>query len=101
MFKVRSFGYFNKVGASETEQGKESMGLRGEVFSARTTIGKRTYFFNVKENRHGDVFLNLVESKKNGESDFERHSIIVFEEDMESFLSCFNQAVAFIREKKS
>jgi hypothetical protein len=77
------------------------MGSRGEVFSARTIAGKRTYFFNVKENRHGDVFLNLVESKKNGESDFERHSIIVFEEDLENFLSGFNQAVDFIRKKRS
>ena len=40
------------------------MGLRGEIFSWRNTIGRRTYFFNVKENRTGDVFLNLVESKK-------------------------------------
>jgi hypothetical protein len=77
------------------------MGSRGEVFSARATAGKRTYFFNVKENRHGDVFLNLVESKKNGETEFERHSIIVFKEDLESFLSGFNRAVEFIRGKKS
>jgi hypothetical protein len=41
-----------------------------------------------------------VESKKNGESEFERHSIIVFEEDLENFLSGFNQAVEFIRERK-
>jgi hypothetical protein len=77
------------------------MGSRGEVFSARTSAGKRTYFFNVKENRHGDVFLNLVESKKNGESEFERHSIIVFQEDLESFLSGFNQAVEYMRTHRS
>jgi hypothetical protein len=77
------------------------MGSRGEVFSTHTVAGMRTYFFNVKENRHGDVFLNLVESKKNGESDFERHSIIVFEEDLENFLHGFNQAVGFIRNKRS
>ena len=44
---------------------------------------------------------DLVESKKNGESEFERHSIIVFQEDLENFLSGFNQAVEFIRERKS
>jgi hypothetical protein len=75
------------------------MGSRGEIFSARATSGKRTYFFNVKENRHGDVFLNLVESKKSAESDFERHSILVFREDLDSFLEGFNQAVRFIKEK--
>jgi len=77
------------------------MGSRGEVFSTRITAGKRTYFFNVKENRHGDIFLNLVETKKKGESEFERHSIIVFQEDLENFLAGFHQAVEFIREKKS
>ena len=61
------------------------MGLRGEVFSTRANSEKRTYFFNVKENRHGDLFLNIVESKKHGEEGFERHSVMVFEEDIEEF----------------
>ncbi len=77
------------------------MGLRGEIFSSRATSGRRTYFFNVKENRHGDIFLNMVESKKNDESNFERHSIIVFEEDLENFLNGFDQAIKFIRENRS
>ncbi|MCK4542523.1 MAG: DUF3276 family protein [Spirochaetales bacterium] len=72
------------------------MGIRGEVFSSRITIGKRTYFFNVKENRTGDLFLNIVESKKHGESSFERHSIIVFDEDLKDFLAEFNKAVNFM-----
>jgi hypothetical protein len=77
------------------------MGIRGEVFSSKTTIGKRTYFFNVKENRHGDLFLNIVESKKHGESDFERHQVIVFNEDLEEFLGEFQKAVDFMKKKKS
>ncbi len=80
---------------------KVNMGLRGEIFSSRATSGRRTYFFNVKENRHGDIFLNMVESKKNDESNFERHSIIVFEEDLENFLNGFDQAIKFIRENRS
>jgi hypothetical protein len=77
------------------------MGSRGEIFSWRNTIGRRTYFFNVKENRTGDVFLNLVESKKNTETDFERHSIVVFKDDLDTFLDGLNRAVRFIREGKS
>ena len=78
------------------------MGSRGEIFSWRNTVGRRTYFFNVKENRTGDVFLNLVESKKNdGETDFERHSIIVFKDDLDIFMDGLNRAVRFIREGKS
>jgi hypothetical protein len=75
------------------------MGLRGEIFSEKAISGKRTYFFNVKENRHGDIFLNIVESKKNNNQDFERYSLIVFEEDLEVFLEGFKKAVKFIREK--
>ena len=76
------------------------MGIRGEVFTSKATSGKRTYFFNVKENRHGDLFLNVVESKKHGESGFERHSIIVFEEDLDVFLSELNKAVNFLKDKQ-
>jgi hypothetical protein len=77
------------------------MGSRGEIFSWRNTIGRRTYFFNVKENRTGDVFLNLVESKKNTETDFERHSIVVFKDDLDVFMDGLARAVRFIREGKS
>jgi hypothetical protein len=76
------------------------MGIRGEVFSTKTSTGKRTYFFNIKENRHGDWFLNMVESKKQLDSSFERHSMIVFEEDLDEFINGLNQAVAFLKTKK-
>ena len=74
------------------------MGSRGEVFSSRAVSEKRTYFFNVKENRHGDVFLNIVESKKHAEDGFERHSLIVFKEDLDNFLNGFDRAVNYIKD---
>jgi len=73
------------------------MGQRGEIFSTKTTLGKRTYFFNVKENRNGDLFLNLVESKKTDGENFERHSILVFNEDLEPFMENFEKAVKYLR----
>jgi len=76
------------------------MGIRGEVFSTKTSTGKRTYFFNIKENRHGDLFLNMVESKKQLDSSFERHSMVVFEEDLETFMEGLTQAVEFLRKDK-
>ncbi len=75
------------------------MGLRGEIHTEKATSGKRTYFFNVKENRHGDVFLNIVESKKNEENNFERFSLIIFEEDLDAFLEGFKKAVEFIKKE--
>ncbi len=76
------------------------MGIRGEVFSAKVSSGNRTYFFNVKENRQGDLFLNLVESKKHGDTDFERHSIVVYQEDLDSFAGELEKAVSFMRSRK-
>jgi len=73
------------------------MGTRGEVFSSKANTAKRTYFFNVKENRTGDLFLNIVESKKSEEDRFERRSVIVFKEDLESFLEAFQAAVTYIK----
>lgn len=78
------------------------MGTRGELFSSKANTAKRTYFFNVKENRTGDVFLTVVESKKLGEKNelFERRTVIVFQEDLDAFVDAFNQAVRYMRKGK-
>ena len=77
------------------------MGTRGEVYSTRafTQNERRTYFFNVKENRKGDLFLNIVESKKHPGVEFERHQIVVFEEDLDHFMDGLNRAVKTMRKK--
>jgi hypothetical protein len=77
------------------------MGTRGEVFSSKADSAKRTYFFNVKENRMGDVFLNIVETKKSGETQFEqeRRQIVVFKEDLAVFLNGLEAAVRHIKGK--
>jgi hypothetical protein len=78
------------------------MGIRGELFSSRvySQSEKRTYFFNVKENRNGDIFLNIVESKKHGETDFERHQIVVFREDIDAFMKAFHLAAEFMKRNR-
>lgn len=61
------------------------MGIRGELFTNQVNLDNRSYFFNVKENRNGDVFLQIVESKiKDGQD--ERRDVVVFADDMQSFL---------------
>ncbi len=73
------------------------MGKRGELFTEKffSENGAKTYFFNVKENRFGDLFLNIVESTKNDNGKFNRFSIIVFEEDLDLFVSNFEIAADF------
>lgn len=76
------------------------MAQRGELFSSRADSEKRTYFFNVKENRVGDMFLNIVESRKRdvagGHRDgFERHSLMVYEEDLRAFVDALDEALDY------
>ena len=76
------------------------MGARGELFTTQVILDNRSYFFNVKENRTGDVFLQIVESKnKNGEA-FDRHQIAVFAEDMQKYLKGFEAALSFIEKQQ-
>ena len=78
------------------------MGQRGEVFSTRIFAeeGKKTYFFNVKENRFGDLYLNVVESRKTPEGSFKRSSLVVFGEDLDGFLEMLDASVADFRGRR-
>jgi len=69
------------------------MGLRGELFSTKVSLQNRTYFFNVKENRLGDLYLNIVESKNRDEGGFERQSVILFADDLQEFLKGFDESL--------
>jgi hypothetical protein len=69
------------------------MGVRGEIFSTRVLLQNRTYFFNVKENRMGDLYLNIVESKNRDAGGFERQSVILFAEDLQEFLKGFEESL--------
>jgi hypothetical protein len=72
------------------------MGLRGELFSSKATVSNRSYFFNVKENRLGDLFMTLVESKPNEGEGFERHQVVVFADDVREFLKGFEESLRFM-----
>ncbi|MDR1429534.1 MAG: DUF3276 family protein [Spirochaetaceae bacterium] len=80
------------------------MGVRGEIFSTKINLQNRTYFFNVKENRLGDLYLNIVESKNREEGGFDRQSVILFADDLGDFLKGFDSALRVlekaVREKK-
>jgi hypothetical protein len=69
------------------------MGIRGELFSTKVSLQNRTYFFNVKENRLGDLYLNIVESKNRDEGGFERQSVILFADDLQEFLKGFEESL--------
>lgn len=76
------------------------MGVRGELFTTDVSVENRTYFFNVKENRTGDVFLQVVESKNTEGAGFDRHAIVVFEDDMQKFLQGLESTLKFIEKNR-
>jgi hypothetical protein len=67
-------------------------------------LQNRTYFFNVKENRMGDLYLNIVESKNRDSGGFDRQSVVLFAEDLTEFLKGFDESLRVLekaeREKR-
>ena len=71
-----------------------------DLYSKAVRAGKRTYFFDVKSTRDGNLYLIVTESKKltrpNGDFSFEKHKIFLYKEDFEKFGEGFNEALQFI-----
>jgi hypothetical protein len=70
--------------------------MRDELFTTKVVLDNRSYFFNVKENRMGDVFLQIVESKNIGAEDFDRRAIVVFADDMQRFCQGLDESLSFV-----
>ena len=56
---------------------------RDDVFSKAVKAGKRTYFFDVKETKHGEKYLTITESKRkfngdDGSFTYEKHKIFLY-----------------------
>jgi len=76
------------------------MGARGELFTTQIYLDNRSYFFNVKENRTGDVFLQIVESKNRDGAEQDRHQVAIFAEDMQKFLQGMEKSLEFIEKDR-
>lgn len=76
------------------------MGARGELFTTQIYLDNRSYFFNVKENRTGDVFLQIVESKNRDGVEADRHQIAIFAEDMQKFLQGLEKSLDYVEKDR-
>ena len=76
------------------------MGARGELFTTQIYLDNRSYFFNVKENRTGDVFLQIVESKNRDGVEADRHQIAIFADDMQKFLQGMEKSLDFVEKDR-
>jgi hypothetical protein len=66
------------------------------LFTEKVPAGKRTYFFDVKENHQGSRILKITESRKN-DGEFIRHSVMIFQEDFDKIFEAFEKAKSFIK----
>lgn len=72
------------------------------LFSRSVKAGHRIYYIDVKQNRRGEKYLSITESKKmlSGPQDmpqvsFEKHKIFLFKEDFGKFDEALQEAFKF------
>lgn len=76
------------------------------LFSKNVKAGKRVYYFDVKRDRRGEMYVSLTESKrlKDAGEDarpvFEKHKIFLYQEDMENFKAAFLEALDYVEGQK-
>ncbi|MCR4965385.1 MAG: PUR family DNA/RNA-binding protein [Bacteroidales bacterium] len=74
---------------------------KNEVLSRAVKAGKRTYFFDVKSTKTGEMYLTITESKRKfndvtGTFFYEKHKVFLYKEDFEKFQNALNGMVDFI-----
>jgi len=73
-----------------------------EIFSKVVRAGKRTYFFDVKSTRGGDLYLTVTESKRKYNDDgtffYEKHKLFLYKEDFDKFSDGLTESVDKIKE---
>ena len=76
------------------------------VYSTKFVSGKRTYFFDLKKTKTGDLYITITESRKKfdkltGRVEFEKHKIFLYEEGLEDFVESLNEIIEKINENKN
>lgn len=75
---------------------------KSEIHSKAVRAGKRTYFFDVKSTKDGNLYLTVTESKRRLRHDgngffYEKHKIFLYKEDFIKFSDGLAEVVEYIR----
>ncbi len=80
------------------ETGDTTNGYKDEIFTKRVRAGKRTYFFDVKSTKsEKDFYITITESKRVGDTDYEKHKIFLYKEDFEKFRDALAETVEYVQ----
>lgn len=70
-----------------------------EIYSQRIACGKRTYFFNLKEQSSGTRFIDIVESKYERQDDsHQRVRLMIFEDHIDEFIQALTETARRLKE---
>jgi len=91
----------------ETDK-KTTEGRDAEILFSRTIkAGQRIYYIDVKQNRRGEMYLSITESKKmlNGTPEmpqvsYEKHKVFLFREDFGKFEEALREAFSFVKNEQ-
>ena len=69
-----------------------------ELFTKKVHAGSRIYFFDVKENSEGTLYLTITENKFQAENEKpERFRILIYEDKLKDFVDGFRDALDYIK----
>lgn len=74
---------------------------RTELYTQRVRAGKRTYFFDVKSTKSSEQYITITESKRVGETDYEKHKVFLYQEDFDKFIDALHQTMDYIKSDPS
>lgn len=73
-----------------------------EIYSKKISCGKRTYFFNLKKQDTGTLFIDIVESQFKRETDrHQRIRMVIFEDHIDSFLDALRETAEEMKKARS
>ncbi|TAE19589.1 MAG: DUF3276 family protein [Bacteroidetes bacterium] len=67
--------------------------MENSIYSEKISAGRRTYFLDIKQTTDGAKYLKITESKQSS-GNFERHNILLFEEDIDKFNRVFCEVIS-------
>lgn len=70
------------------------------VTSSIVTVGKRTYFFDVKATSKNDYYLVITESVRVQDGEYEKHKIFLYKEDFFKFSKAYDEVMTFMKAEK-
>ncbi len=71
----------------QVQKGKSNNNVK---YSVKVRAGRRTYFFDIKENRKGENYIVISESRKT-ENGIRKQMIMVFPEDVDKFYKALEE----------